>query len=212
MTNDQECFGFDPFKLTTSERRIFIDKMNCYLAYFQKMQEKAENRNVIDRVVKKVKFKETRKQKEKELERLQKCNKLVSRAYEKIRVNLNDNNNSSKTYSTNILTLSGAAATNKTLTNVGGGPLTVGGCGMAPGTIMGSLISSGIVAFESITEMSDKQQAISYKLMCETLLRIVNAYSIPKEVIKQPSTLKGTRRILSTFLKNPYKREDGHIY
>ena len=53
LTNDQECFGFDPFKLTTSERRIFIDKMNCYLAYFQKMQEKAENRNVIDRVVKK---------------------------------------------------------------------------------------------------------------------------------------------------------------
>ena len=88
MENSQTSFGIDPEKLTTSERRVFLDRMQKYFEYFQKMQKKAENHNIIDRVADAIKGENTKKQKEQEITRLKRYFKLVSQVYDKTKVEI----------------------------------------------------------------------------------------------------------------------------
>lgn len=98
----------DPSKLTTTDRRAFLERMKKYLEYFQKMQKRAENHNIIDRVVASIKTKETKKNREKEQDRLKKYFKLISQMY--IKTKTADVDPTTLSTGTAIPSLSGVAA------------------------------------------------------------------------------------------------------
>lgn len=75
--------NIDLGKLTTQERREFAGRLQNYLTYFQKMQKRAEEHNLIDRVVDTINSGEKRKKKEKEQKRINKYYELLSEVYEK---------------------------------------------------------------------------------------------------------------------------------
>lgn len=186
MVDAQTYYGIDPGKLTTPERRAFLDKMQRYLTYFQKMQNKAENSSVIDRAVDAIKVGDTKKRKEQELARLKKCSKLVSQVYEKTKIEITNNPTEDSGRGITVERISGAAATKATLAARGGRALITGGS-MAIGTTVpiGGLLGIGAGIFNVVTGMSDKEQAIFYKKMCETLMGVVSAFNVPEEIVKQ---------------------------
>ena len=187
MENSQTSFRIDPEKLTTSERRVFLDRMQKYFEYFQKMQKKAENHNIIDRVADAIKGENTKKQKEQEITRLKRYFKLVSQVYDKTKVEICNNSAEYSGKETVVSSLSGAAETNAMPAYLRRGLLPVGGGAMAAGSVLlsGSLLGAGLEIFDVVTGMSDKEQAIFYKKMCETLMEVVSAFNVPEEIVKQ---------------------------
>lgn len=170
--------NIDPSKLTTQERRALAARLQKYLTYFQEMQKRAEERKLIDRVVDSIK--PEKKNKEKEQERIKKYYDLLSTVYEKTRKD-EPAANDSKTV------ISGVAVKNDSLAELGGGAIAYGGAGMAAGstTLGGGLLGAGIGVLDTVAGLSDKEQAVFYKKLCETLMGVVSAFNVPEEVVKQ---------------------------
>ena len=170
--------NIDPSKLTTQERRALAARLQKYLAYFQEMQKRAEERKLIDRVVDSIK--PEKKNREKETERIKKYYDLLSTVYEKTRKDEPDTSDSETV-------ISGVAAKNASLAVLGGGTLARGGAGMAAGSSVlgGGLLGAGIGVLDVVAGLSDKEQAVFYKKMCETLMGVVSAFNVPEEVVKQ---------------------------
>lgn len=184
MEDNQKLLKYyDPGRLTTSERRAYVEKMQHYLEYFQNMQAQRENSNILDRAARKIKSKDTKKRKEKEFERFRKCGVFLSKVFEKIKVEIKEDDLDTLASGPVRTTLSGAAAVN---TNLAGALLGMGaGPGMAMGAGIGSLLVGGVGLYDVVAGMSDKEQAVFYKKMCETLLEVVSAFNIPEEIVKQ---------------------------
>lgn len=177
----------DVSRLTTEERRAYVRRMQLYLEYFQHMQNSAESSTFTKRIIKGIKRKETNQKKNEEKKRLEKYSKLMTKALEKV---------TDEPHDERILSLSGVAATNV----VFGGAVAMGGGGFARGlTILGA---AGLSISDAVEGMSDKQQAIFYKKMCETLFEVVNAFNVPEEIVKQ-EMMKTMQKI--NDIKEKYK-------
>ena len=185
MIDDSFMYDIDPTKFTTSERRASLERMQRYLEYFRAMQKRAEDHNMIDRVVASIKTEDTKKNKEKERERIIKYYEFISKLYVKNKTVDIDPNTSPD--DTAFVSLSGAAATNSTLATLGGGSLASGGGGMAAGgsVLGGGILGAGFGIIDTVAGLSDKEQAVFYKKMCETLMGVVSAFNVPEEVVKQ---------------------------
>lgn len=167
--------NIDPGKLTTKERREFAGRLQKYLIYFQKMQKRAEEHKLIDRVVDLLKIEETRNYKEKEQERIKKCYDLLSAVYEK---------------------------TKKDETDVGSSGTVISvSQGMERGSVFDRFMGSGIGVFDAVAGLSDKEQAVFYKKMCETLMGVVTVFNVPEEIVKQEllKTMKSIGRIKEKY-------------
>lgn len=164
----------DVSRLTTEERRSFVRRMQQYLDYFQHMQNSAESSTLTKRIIKSIKKKETKQKKNEEIKSLEKYSKLMAKLIKKV----TDESDNKK-----IIGFPGATCCVAML-SVGGGMLSVG------------------PVLDAVSGMSDKQQAIFYKKMCETLFGVVNAFNIPEEIVKQ-EMMKTMQKI--NDIKEKYK-------
>lgn len=183
----------DVSKLTTEERRSFARRMQLYFEYFQHMQERAESSTFTKRIIKGIRIEETTQKKNKEIKRLEYYDKFMAKVLEKVTYEPHDKK---------IDGLSGVTSIGR-LASLGGGRMAVCGGGMALGnTILGGAVLGSAFALDAVKGMSDKEQAIFYKKMCETLFGVVNAFNVPEEIVKQ-EMMKTMQKI--NDIKEKYK-------